>query len=379
VTVRHAVTDMESQVTVTVMSNAKIIDLRRAVMTSLGETKLTEVKIVRKAGKSFASMDNDEQIGERREFLSMGRKLTPKDGAPVPQSSTAAASLPAVPAAPAAAVHPPSPDEAPQSPNDEAKLMITALDDDSTQEMTLPVKTTIKELKAKLCEQVLRGPASKVAICIYNAVFDRAEQELKDTDKIEAVSVKDRLNMRVNGITLGPPVLVDVKVTHAAEGHSAVVSVEDTCTILQLRVAVAEKLGCSKTDVRIVKKLSAGWQSIQDADRLNGRRELNCLGKALEKPPPAATAPIPQAAPKELDITITVDRALGFTMPLKVQEGITIGQLKQIAADQDPTGQAKPEDWDVGISPKTEGAKPVALPAHVVVTEEHINLDIIQK
>lgn len=75
VLVKHAAPDMKSEVSVQVPSDATIIQLRRAVLAVLGESKLSEVKIVKKQGQSFQSLDDADKIGSSREFLSMGRKL----------------------------------------------------------------------------------------------------------------------------------------------------------------------------------------------------------------------------------------------------------------------------------------------------------------
>merc|ERR1712107_836819 len=155
----------------------------------------------------------------------------------------------------------------------------------------------------------------------------------------------------------------------------------DTSTIGELRAIVDTRLKASKADVRIVKKLGAGgWQSVPDTERLNGKLEFSCMGKALEKPAPNEAGVQPQQfEAKDPTITVTVDRALGFSFPFKVKKGTTISKLKFMMAAADPTGQANPDSWDVGITPSKEGEKAVSLPDNTPLTEEHLQLDLIPR
>merc|ERR1712110_1004577 len=89
--------------------------------------------------------------------------------------------------------------------------------------------------------------------------------------------------------------------------------------------------------------------------------------------------PTPSAPAKELKITIMVERTLGFTMELTAKTGDTIADLKQQLAQTDPTGQVKPGDWSLGISPKIDGEAPKKLGDSTVLSEEHLKLDLIPK
>lgn len=75
VTVTHAHDDKKSSITIEMDKTATILELRRAIMAELGETKLSEVKIVKKQGQSFMSWADDQKLGERTQFLALGRKL----------------------------------------------------------------------------------------------------------------------------------------------------------------------------------------------------------------------------------------------------------------------------------------------------------------
>jgi len=63
----------------TVGESCKILDLRRAALSRLGEKSLLNCKIVKRAGSTFASLPDGEGLKDRREFLFLGRDL-PADG-----------------------------------------------------------------------------------------------------------------------------------------------------------------------------------------------------------------------------------------------------------------------------------------------------------
>jgi len=86
VTVRHAQLE-DNSITVEVLNTSKAIDVRRAVIGELGEKRLSGVKLVRKKGKGdcavFMAWDDNEKIGDTREFVSVGRSLARAVPAPV--------------------------------------------------------------------------------------------------------------------------------------------------------------------------------------------------------------------------------------------------------------------------------------------------------
>lgn len=132
VTVTHAVDG--SQITVKVMSDATIMDVRRAVMAAVDEVKLSEVKLVKKMGSSFTSLTGDDKLGEKREFLSMGR------------------SFPG--AAKAAAAAAPAPAPAPAAPQPELTFTVT-IDQDMGFTTTAALRrlSTVQQLKQALADQ----------------------------------------------------------------------------------------------------------------------------------------------------------------------------------------------------------------------------------
>lgn len=88
--VTHAAEEDQSQISVEVMSTATILDVRRAMLALLGESKLSQVKLVRKWGTGYATLPDTETIGDRRELLSFGRSLS---APPKPTESAAPTTL----------------------------------------------------------------------------------------------------------------------------------------------------------------------------------------------------------------------------------------------------------------------------------------------
>lgn len=81
VLVKHAL--HKDTVSVTIRQDCTIGELKQAVMTMLAD-ETSRVRLVKKSGKSFTSLDEAKKIGERREFLALGPHL--KVGATVAAS-----------------------------------------------------------------------------------------------------------------------------------------------------------------------------------------------------------------------------------------------------------------------------------------------------
>jgi len=62
-------------ITVTVHDTATILDLRKTVMAALGETKMSQVKIVRRKAGMLQSIPDGDELGGRSSFLMMGCSL----------------------------------------------------------------------------------------------------------------------------------------------------------------------------------------------------------------------------------------------------------------------------------------------------------------
>eukprot|EP00747_Dinoflagellata_sp_TGD_P185550 gnl/TRDRNA2_/TRDRNA2_42139_c0_seq1.p1 gnl/TRDRNA2_/TRDRNA2_42139_c0~~gnl/TRDRNA2_/TRDRNA2_42139_c0_seq1.p1 ORF type:complete len:668 (-),score=147.31 gnl/TRDRNA2_/TRDRNA2_42139_c0_seq1:99-2102(-) len=343
VTVKHAVQDNESQIVVSVKPTQTILDLRAAVTKALGETRISEVKIVKKTGGAWQTMNDGERIGERREFLSMGRVLTVQ-----------------IPPAPAVA---------------DVKFRIVSQQDQSARELSIKqADATIGDLKAKLCDLTSRGPPSRVAL-LYKS------KELSDSLRLDTLTLDQQRSIECSGISVGPPVPVEVTVTHAHEGHSIRVRVSDTGTVLDVRRAVVAELGCSMSDVRLVtRQISDSMVSIPDTQRLHGRILFDAMGKGLEQPAiprksqlkTAAAASAPAAGEsRESYVKIVIDRASNFEVPAKVKLPMTVLQLKEQLAAADPTGKAKPHEFRL-LVPGAEAPLPDSAELSSKVTEYEI-------
>mmetsp|Transcript_111160 Transcript_111160/g.346446 ORF Transcript_111160/g.346446 Transcript_111160/m.346446 type:complete len:377 (+) Transcript_111160:77-1207(+) len=79
VVLRHAQVEKESSLTIRVSADATLGEVRREAMAVLGETRLSELRLVARQGRSFASLPDGESLNARRELLTLGRKL---EGAP---------------------------------------------------------------------------------------------------------------------------------------------------------------------------------------------------------------------------------------------------------------------------------------------------------
>mmetsp|Transcript_60794 Transcript_60794/g.177659 ORF Transcript_60794/g.177659 Transcript_60794/m.177659 type:complete len:590 (-) Transcript_60794:383-2152(-) len=329
VTVRHSVEELKSQIAIRVMSNATILDVRLAVMAALGESKLSEVKLVKRQSGNLTTLSNDMPIGHVREFMSMGRILC---ATKVDDQST------------------------------EVSFKLTSIMDYAEQFVSLPGDKTVKDLRVKICEQAKRGPVNHVQLWA-------GEKELKDHERLQQLSEQVDESLILSGIALGPPQLVDVRVTHASHGHQMTVSVLDTVCMRELKDAIATASGKPLPDLRMVKRLAGGhWQSLPDSERLNGRAELHCMGGSTEQPQSA-----PVFEDKDLTVSICLDTSLGISQDVSVKRGSTIYSLKELLAETDPTKRTKPEDF--GLSLTSAPDHPLSDGTHI--TEEHLQLNLL--
>lgn len=333
VTVKHAVEELASQIVVNVLSNATVLDVRLAVMAALGEKKLSEIKLVKRQGTgALVTLSNETSIGPAREFLSMGRVLRADS-------------------------------EEDQSTRLEFK--ITSIQDYTEVGVPISLDKSVKDLRARICEQVQRGPVGHVQLWM-------GERELKDHEPLGAIAQQSDMSLILSGIALGPPRPVEVQVSHGSSGHQVRVSLLDTATLRELREGVAAAAGASLADVRIVKRLSGGhWQSMPDSERLNGRAEFHCMGGALERPPGAPPEPVFEDV--ELTVSICLDGSLGIAQDFAVRKGATVLALKQMLADTDPTRRTRPEDF--GLSLPSAPERP--LPDATRLTEAHLHLNLL--
>lgn len=252
------------------------------------------------------------------------------------------------------------------------QLKMVSLDDYSELELAFPTERFVKDLKWEVCERLCRGPPSQVKLMV-------GDREYPDSNRVRAFPEEDRLRITLSGIDLGPPFEVQVTVVHIKTEHSLSVTVLDTASILDVRTTAAAEIGASADDLRIVKPLGRGWKAVRDGERIQGRTQFQCEGKALEVPviPKPVEAPdpgpaVPAFEDKDLDVSICLDRSLGFVQEVTVKKGSTVFALKVLLADGDPTKRTKPEDFGLGLP----GA-PGPLPDDVRLTEEHLSLDLV--
>merc|ERR1712012_688123 len=112
-------------------------------------------------------------------------------------------------------------------------------------------------------------------------------KEIKDSDRLGSIPENSWSDLKLEGIDLGPPFNVEVKVVHATSGRQAQVSVLDTSTIGDLKRAISAQLKATLANIRIVKRLAGGansWQTLPDSEKLNGRIEFHCYCQQLEEP-----------------------------------------------------------------------------------------------
>jgi len=251
-------------------------------------------------------------------------------------------------------------------------LTVVGYHDGVTLSMGFPAAGSVRELKARICEQVMRGPAGHVKLWL-------GDRELRDAERLRELAEHGRATVVVEGMALGPPQPVEVLVTHATAGQQARVSLADTASLRELREAVAAATGSGVADVRLVKRLttgSGGWQSLPDGDRLHGRTSFHCMGRALEQLQ-AFAEPEAEAWPAfedvELTVSVCLDSSLGIAQELQVKKGSTLHALKELLAEGDPTKRTRPEDFGLALA----SCPHAALPDDTRITEAHLQLELL--
>lgn len=79
-----------------------------------------------------------------------------------------------------------------------------------------------------------------------------------------------------------------------------------------------------------------------------------------------------------MDVTITIDRALGFTTNISVPTGSTLLAVKEQLSASDPTGSTKVSEFSLAASPKAPGEEPKPLPDGTPLGPELLELDLCQ-
>lgn len=84
------------------------------------------------------------------------------------------------------------------------------------------------------------------------------------------------------------------------------------------------------------------------------------------------------AGGSELRVTITVDRALGFSTEVLIPWGTTVLKLKERLAADDPTGSTTASGFGLALSTADASQEASMLPDDTVLSEQHASLDICQ-
>lgn len=181
---------------------------------------------------------------------------------------------------------------------------------------------------------------------------------------------------------------VEVVLKHATTEEQLVVTVQEDCTLLDVRRAAMALLGEKKlSEVKLVKRGKSGFTGLPDEEGLKGRKELFALGREFGS---AATAGAPvqaasgahaqtQASPgallmqesATLLVAVYIDRSLGIKSEVTVPRLTTVLQLKERIAADDPTGSTRPEQFSLKV-PDASGP----LPDIAVLTNEHTELEL---
>mmetsp|Transcript_72879 Transcript_72879/g.161239 ORF Transcript_72879/g.161239 Transcript_72879/m.161239 type:complete len:698 (-) Transcript_72879:41-2134(-) len=285
VTVRHALKEMDSEVIVRVPKDSKISDLRRAVMEKCGETKLSEVRIVKKAGVSWTSMDVDQPIGDCRDFTSMGRKLTEAAVKKDTPSAVAAAQAEKL-----------APSKAPAGPTaaaGETVVKITHSTSGNSVEVAVPATASIMEVR--------KATAAKLG-CQHTHVRIVKRMGKDGTGGWQSVLDSKKLDGQTELFCMG---------------------------------SALEKPVPGSTPPAAAPAAAKAPEPPKPTP--------------APTPPPAKEPEKKVFEDKELKISVYIDRAMNLEFPVTCKKGTTIKELKVMIAAADPTGGAKVEDLFLGM------------------------------
>lgn len=326
VTVKHAMPELASEITVQVKSDCTVMDVRRAVMAALDERKLSEVKLVKRLGKHLASFTGSEPLGSRREFLSMGRRLQRAQEEPPPPSALAQSI--GSPSAEGGA-HASAPGEQRLDPND-------------------GVAYTWEECLAKW-----RGHFR-----------DEEVAEYWHRDMVVTSGAAATTDNSINSLEQPP--------APAAQPPEEERRVDPSDGTTYTWAEYLAKWGGQFGDEEVAHYWATGMAVVSAPAESSG------LADGWGPEEAAAAWPAPEE-PAELDVTITIDRALGFSTQLRVPRDSSLSAVKQHLASTFEAGAFNPEDWLLGLPPGHGGEEPAPLPDDAPVNEERTQLDLIPK
>ena len=179
----------------------------------------------------------------------------------------------------------------------------------------------VKQLKEAIVTKVGRGPASRIMLS------SNSETVIEDDVMLSSVADEWREGLMLSGIDISLSKRVDVRIVHAASDseQGLVVSVPDTCTILDVRKAIMEKLQEKHlSSCKIVRTQKSGtFASVKDTELLNDRTELQFLGRELP----------------ERFVTARVAFRRGQVSSFQLESGSTVRMLREKVAAGQAAGQ----------------------------------------
>eukprot|EP00930_Biecheleria_cincta_P002732 TRINITY_DN103726_c0_g1_i1.p1 TRINITY_DN103726_c0_g1~~TRINITY_DN103726_c0_g1_i1.p1 ORF type:complete len:832 (+),score=160.76 TRINITY_DN103726_c0_g1_i1:164-2497(+) len=132
--------------------------------------------------------------------------------------------------------------------------------------------TILQRLKARIVSEVKRGPERRIELTEDGT-------KLSDNRRVNASET-----IILIGISLGPPVMIEVCLSHAITGARLRLTVLDTISIQELRIKAAEKLACPADKIRLGCRAQnpEGFEQFEDQEFLNGRVQILLLGADIE-------------------------------------------------------------------------------------------------
>ncbi|CAJ1437166.1 unnamed protein product [Effrenium voratum] len=299
----HAASDTPQSLSLSVLDTNTMLEIRKKVMQRLGETSLSQCKLVKRlATGGFQGLADDERLNKRRELLFLGRNLTEDDKPPVSEKKAkpvaeddklSASEKKAKPVAEVAApksaskvsnikakLNPPPRASAAQP--RELELQIThLLEADQQLRMGVSSDFLVRELKELIVAELGHGSPSSIILS------SSGDDALRDELPLSSYERQIEGGLLIAGIELIPkkrkPQQVVLKLVHAANaGQSLSLTLDDSCSILQLRQEAMHRLNEKDLkNCKVVKRHGNGYASLPDGESLNGRTELLFLGRDL--------------------------------------------------------------------------------------------------
>mmetsp|Transcript_8605 Transcript_8605/g.19187 ORF Transcript_8605/g.19187 Transcript_8605/m.19187 type:complete len:990 (+) Transcript_8605:165-3134(+) len=335
VTIEHAINEDSAKITMRIMDNATILELRRAIMAKLGEKKLSEVKVVAKTENNFTTIPDDRTVGTKRAFLTMGRSL---DGAIQDVAETVKKS------------------KTPEVKKEEDIELVVHIDPSKGWKTTLKVKPGISiwGVKTELAKSDKSGNTKAQEVKLK---LPGQDAQLKDHEKLKG----DTKELHIwTPPAPAPPV---VPAMPAGEFTWTAFGVEQV-------KGSPEAFGFPEDGSPFTAEHFANVfhahqipmdKLVSDGVVRRGKKP------AAPAPPPPAPAPPPpaQEAVVEFTLVVFIDRSLDLSSTVEIKSNMTIQEIKERIAADDPTGGTKPEDFGLQLTGGRELRQDEKLPGGV--------------